>query len=60
MDLAHYEAFLIENHVDFVQVNYIEQLAHTGNMLLDAATQMISIMQYFSEKWKFQNLPLTL
>jgi hypothetical protein len=60
MDLAHYEAFLVEKYSDFFGNNYINHLSHVGNMLLDATTKMISIMLYFSKKGEVENLPLAL
>lgn len=58
MDLAHYEALMIVNNPDFVGVNYAAQLLHTGEMLYNASTELITILEYFSKKWKVQDLPL--
>lgn len=58
MDLAHYEALLIVSHRDFIEPVYTKQLSHTGNMLYDASTKLITILQYFSRKDKTQGLPL--
>ncbi|KAF9885681.1 hypothetical protein FE257_012663 [Aspergillus nanangensis] len=60
MELAHYEASLLETHSEFVGINYVRQLSHTGNMLYDAMTRLVSILDYFRQKGKSQNLPLTI
>ena len=59
MDLAHYEALMIVKYRDFAGVDYVEQLSHTGNMLYDASTRLMTILEYFSQKGKVQDLPLT-
>ncbi|KAJ5122755.1 hypothetical protein N7526_009692 [Penicillium atrosanguineum] len=60
MDLAHYEAFLIEKHSNFVGPDYAYRMSHVGNILLDATTKLVSIMQYFNEKGHIQSFPLAL
>ncbi|KAF9891856.1 hypothetical protein FE257_003341 [Aspergillus nanangensis] len=60
IDLAHYEALLVENHLVFAGDNYIKQVWETGNTLRDAMDHLIDIMEYFSREGRAQNLPLSL
>ncbi|KAL4877063.1 hypothetical protein BJY04DRAFT_222385 [Aspergillus karnatakaensis] len=59
IDLAHYEALLLENHLMFSGKNYINQLWNAGNTLRDAMSQLTSIMEYFGREGRAQNLPLS-
>ncbi|PLB44143.1 hypothetical protein P170DRAFT_479914 [Aspergillus steynii IBT 23096] len=59
IDLAHYEALLIENHVFFAGHDYISQLVDTGTTLHDAMNSLTSIMEYFSREGRAQSLPLS-
>lgn len=60
MELAHYEALLIERHRDYVGGDYTKHLLYTGNMLHDATTRLVALLEYFSNKGKVQILPLTM
>ena len=60
MEIAHYEAMLIEKHREYVRVNYLQKLSHTGSVLHDATTRLIMVLEYFSQKSKVQNLPLSM
>ncbi|THC97202.1 hypothetical protein EYZ11_003311 [Aspergillus tanneri] len=59
IDLAHYEALLVENHIIWSGSNYISQLVETGTALHDAMDHLMSIMEYFSREGQAQNLPLS-
>ncbi|KAL2813884.1 hypothetical protein BJX63DRAFT_421078 [Aspergillus granulosus] len=59
IDLAHYEALLLENHLMFSGKNYINQLWSAGNTLRDAMGRLTSIMEYFGREGRAQNLPLS-
>ncbi|KAL2861204.1 Zn(II)2Cys6 transcription factor [Aspergillus lucknowensis] len=59
IDLAHYEALLLENHLMFCGENYITQLWSAGNTLRDAMSRLTSIMEYFGREGRAQNLPLS-
>ncbi|KAL3469751.1 hypothetical protein BJX99DRAFT_267911 [Aspergillus californicus] len=59
IDLAHYEALLLENHLVFSGKNYINQLWTAGRNLQDAMSQLTSIMEYFGREGRAQNLPLS-
>ncbi|KAL2838313.1 hypothetical protein BJX68DRAFT_259267 [Aspergillus pseudodeflectus] len=59
IDLAHYEALLLENHLMFSGKNYINQLWSAGNTLRDAMSRLTSIMEYFGREGRAQNLPLS-
>ncbi|KAJ0422953.1 hypothetical protein BJY00DRAFT_310554 [Aspergillus carlsbadensis] len=59
IDLAHYEALLLENHLMFSGKNYINQLWSAGNTLRDAMSRLTSIMEYFAREGRVQNLPLS-
>ncbi|KAL4925692.1 Zn(II)2Cys6 transcription factor [Aspergillus undulatus] len=59
IDLAHYEAMLLENHLMFSGKNYISQLWSAGNTLRDAMSRLTSIMEYFGREGRAQNLPLS-
>ncbi|KAL4865000.1 hypothetical protein BDV12DRAFT_211283 [Aspergillus spectabilis] len=59
IDLAHYEALLLENHLMFSGKNYINQLWNAGNNLRDAMSRLTSIMEYFGREGRAQNLPLS-
>lgn len=60
MELAHYEALLIERHRDYVGGDYTKHLLYTGNMLHDAIARLVPLLEYFSNKGKVQILPLTM
>lgn len=60
MELAHYGALLIERHRDYVGGDYTKHLFYTGNMLHDATTRLVALLEYFSNKSKVQILPLTM
>ncbi len=60
MELAHYGALLIERHREYVGGDYTTHLLSTGNMLHDATTRLVSLLEYFSNKSKVQILPLTM
>lgn len=60
MELAHYEALLIQKHQADVGVDFIAQLSHTGSILYEAATKLITILDYFSQKGNFEDMPLTM
>ncbi|KAL4964936.1 Zn(II)2Cys6 transcription factor [Aspergillus stella-maris] len=59
IDLAHYEAMLLENHLMFSGQNYITQIWGAGNTLRDAMGRLTSIMEYFGREGRAQNLPLS-
>ncbi|KAL4914851.1 hypothetical protein BDW62DRAFT_213144 [Aspergillus aurantiobrunneus] len=59
IDLAHYEALLLENHLMFSGKNYINQLLNAGNSLRDAMNRLTNIMEYFGREGRAQNLPLS-
>ncbi|KAL4935929.1 hypothetical protein BDV06DRAFT_233841 [Aspergillus oleicola] len=59
IDLAHYEAMLLEHHLMFSGKNYITQLWSAGNTLRDAMSRLTSIMEYFGREGRAQNLPLS-
>ncbi|OJJ57181.1 hypothetical protein ASPSYDRAFT_181585 [Aspergillus sydowii CBS 593.65] len=59
IDLAHYEALLLENHLMFSGKNYINQIWNAGNTLRDAMARLTSIMEYFGREGRAQNLPLS-
>ncbi|KAL5339939.1 hypothetical protein BJX70DRAFT_387586 [Aspergillus crustosus] len=59
IDLAHYEALLLENHLLFCGKGYFNQLCSAGNALRDAMSRLTSIMEYFGREGRAQNLPLS-
>lgn len=60
MELAHYEALLIQKHQADVGVDFVPQLSHTGSILYEATTRLITILDYFSQKGNFEDMPLTM
>ncbi|KAL4747225.1 hypothetical protein BDW72DRAFT_209735 [Aspergillus terricola var. indicus] len=59
IDLAHYEALLLENHPLFSGKNYLPRLFSAGNTLRDAMAKLTAIMEYFGREGRAQNLPLS-
>ncbi|KAI9375126.1 hypothetical protein BJX61DRAFT_540151 [Aspergillus egyptiacus] len=59
IDLAHYEALLLENHLMFSGKHYLSRLWNAGNTLHDAMDSLIRIMEYFGREGRAQNLPLS-
>ncbi|CBF84227.1 Zn(II)2Cys6 transcription factor [Aspergillus nidulans FGSC A4] len=59
IDLAHYEALLLENHPLFSGKNYFNHLFSAGNTLRDAMAKLTAIMEYFGREGRAQNLPLS-
>ncbi|KAL4985594.1 hypothetical protein BDW68DRAFT_198626 [Aspergillus falconensis] len=59
IDLAHYEALLLENHPLFSGKNYFPHLLSAGNTLRDAMAKLTAIMEYFGREGRAQNLPLS-
>ncbi|KAL6235279.1 hypothetical protein BDW75DRAFT_230460 [Aspergillus navahoensis] len=59
IDLAHYEALLLENHPLFSGNNYFPHLLSAGNTLRDAMAKLTAIMEYFGREGRAQNLPLS-
>ncbi|KAL4894996.1 hypothetical protein BDV59DRAFT_200253 [Aspergillus ambiguus] len=59
IDLAHYEALLVENHLMFAGESYIKQVWEIGNTLRDAMDRLTDVMEYFSREGRAQNLPLS-
>jgi hypothetical protein len=58
IDLAHYEALLIESHRMFAGPIYVKLLWETGRNLRDAVGHLTDVMEYFSREGRAQNLPL--
>ncbi|KAL4977178.1 hypothetical protein BDW66DRAFT_165918 [Aspergillus desertorum] len=59
INLAHYEALLLENHPQFSAKNYFAHLLSAGNTLRDAMAKLTAIMEYFGREGRAQNLPLS-
>ncbi|KAL4808628.1 hypothetical protein BDV18DRAFT_167664 [Aspergillus unguis] len=59
IDLAHYEALLLENHLMFSGGEYTNCLWNAGASLRDAMGQLTSIMEYFAHEGRAHNLPLS-
>ncbi|KAH8425138.1 fungal specific transcription factor domain-containing protein [Aspergillus melleus] len=59
VDLAHYEALLVENHIAFAGQDYISQLVEIGTTLQEAMSDLTTIMEYFSREGRAQSLPLS-
>ncbi|KAL2823294.1 hypothetical protein BDW59DRAFT_163456 [Aspergillus cavernicola] len=59
IDLAHYEALLLENHRMFSGKNYITQLWSAGGTLRDAMSRLTNLMEYFGREGRAHNLPLS-
>lgn len=41
-------------------MDYTKQISHTANALLDATDKVIELLNYFSQKGKVQDLPLSM
>jgi hypothetical protein len=60
VNLAHYQAHLIEKHRELLGDNYAWHIMRAGGILLDAATNMVSVMEYFSRNGRSQDAPLSM
>lgn len=60
IDLAHYEALLVEKHSEVLEDDYLRHLTYIGNTLCDAATRLVSTLEYLSQEGKAQDLPLSM
>ncbi|KAL4736096.1 hypothetical protein BDV11DRAFT_211539 [Aspergillus similis] len=58
VSIAHFEALLIERHHMYTQGSYMQQLSYTAQTLYNATTNLISVLKYFSQNSRRENLPL--
>lgn len=60
MELAHYEAFLLERNSQLIKADYNVLISNTGMILHDATVKLTSVLEYFSSQNHFHGLPLSL
>ncbi|OJJ34569.1 hypothetical protein ASPWEDRAFT_112951 [Aspergillus wentii DTO 134E9] len=59
VDLAQYEAMIIEKHLAFTGNDYPNQLVNTGKDLQNAMTGLTGVMEFFSGEGRAERLPLS-
>ncbi|OGM49895.1 hypothetical protein ABOM_001521 [Aspergillus bombycis] len=59
VDLAQYEALIIEKHLSFTGTNYRGQLLETGADLRKATTGLTSAIEFFCSQGRAERIPLS-
>lgn len=59
VDLAQYEALIIEKHLSFTGANYRAQLLETGADLRRAMNGLTSAIEYFCSQGRAERIPLS-
>ncbi|KAE8381652.1 hypothetical protein BDV26DRAFT_301240 [Aspergillus bertholletiae] len=59
VDLAQYEALIIEKHLSYTGTNYRSQLLEIGGDLRKAMTGLTNAIEFFSSKGRAERIPLS-